>query len=392
MIPDMFKTTVEIIWLHFVDLAKTDWSLAHFGKDYFVIRAALLILAALLLKLVWPILKGRKKKDDYEDPGYFFKREDRPGIIFKLLAFVPKVLAIGATLWLMVALADPYIVQSRQREFKQTRELVILRDVSVSSGFRFKNSRQTRAEIINEFLLELAARQEGRNFRIAYIVFASSPFPIADFTTDMKSIMFSIHNGPQVIADPETPKIYPKEFIIKDFTPEPFGGDSELHYGLQRAIKLFEEQGDQKITDALKKNPSVKRRSILIITDGAAAQDPEEQLKEIKKRNIVPYLVFIDPAREVEKRVHGANSPQAQLPDKLLRQIKKYGGDHLMITDKLAIEKVNEQLDYLHSLNTGVELKTVNKHIYRLPLVASLALFITALITRLALSSFQRIV
>lgn len=392
MIFDKLEAILEIIELNFIDLVNTKLSLVRFGKDYFVTRAALLILTALLLKLIWPFLKGWKEKESYEQPGYYFQNKDRPGIIFRLLAFLPRTIVIGAAFWLMAAIADPYITQSRQREFKQTKELVIVRDVSVSSGFRFKNSRQTRTEITNEFLLKLAAGQENKNFRIAYTVFASSPFLIADFTTDMKSLMFSIYNGPQVIADPDTPKLYPNEFLTKDFTPEPFGGDSELHLGLFRAIKLFEEQGDPKITLELQENPSIKRRSILIITDGAAAKDPEEQFKEIRKRNIVPYLVFIDPAHEVEKRVHGPNSPQVKLPEKLLWQVKKYGGEYFMITDTSAVEKVNERLGYLHALNTGFEFYTVDKHIYRIPLMVSVALFVIAFITRVALWAFQRIV
>lgn len=392
MILDKIRTIIESIWLNFVDLANTDWSLVNFGKDYFVTRAALLILAAFLLKLLWPFLRDRREKSFYEQPGYCFQKEDRPGIIFRLFSFLPIAMAVGAAFWLMVAIADPYITQSRQREFKQTKELIIARDASVSSGFRFKNSPQTRAEIINEFLLRLVARQEKKNLRIAYMVFASSPFVIADFTTDMKSLAFSIHNGPQVIADPDTPKLYPKEFLTKDFTPEPFGGDSELHLGLYRAIKLLEERGDPKITLELKENPSVKRRSILIITDGAAAKDPEEQFKEIKKHNIVPYLVFIDPAHEVEKRVHGPNSPQAQLPEKLLRQVKKYGGEYFMITDRSTIEKVSERLDYLHALNTGVEFYTIDKHIYRMPLMVSIAFFLIAFAARVIFWALQEMV
>jgi hypothetical protein len=239
-----------------------------------------------------------------------------------------------------LAVGDPYTTSSHQTQFTEAREIIYLKDTSVSMGWRFKNGKQARGEIVQDFLLRLVADRKDKKDRAAYVIFASNPWLIADFTNDNESLLFSIYHGPIVTADPSTPQLFPNIFLLKEFTEIPFGGGTNLFLGLEAVVKLFETRGDKKTSEAIARNPSIKRRSAVIITDGASEEDPEPQFKEMKKRGIVPYLIFIDPDQNVEKQLWGENSPRAKLPEQILRQVRNYGGDYWLATDQYALAKI----------------------------------------------------
>ena len=161
-------------------------------------------------------------------------------------------------------------------------------------------------------------------------------------------------------------------------------------------VKTFDDKGDKKISEAIKKNPNLRRRSVIILTDGASETDPEPQLKELKKRSIVPYLVFLDPDREAEILLHGRNSTQIKVVDSLLRQIKRYGGQSFLATDWDSLDQIREKLDQLYGLNAtanaSVKTNIFEQHIYRLPLTASLLFLVLGLLTRLIFWKFHQMV
>ena len=203
-----------------------------------------------------------------------------------------------------------------------------------------------------------------------------------------------MENGRLVIADPDTPRIefYKGMFVVKDFMAEPFGGESDLFLGLQAAWKLFDEKGDPKITDEIKKNHSIKRRSIIIATDGASSRDPEPQFKELAKRGIVPFLVYIDPDKDAERKIHGDDAPQVKLSEPLLRQVRRYGGEFFIAANRPSLSQIRQKLDRLNPAVIAVKSYTVEQHIYRSPLVASLMFYALAIAARLLLWKFHRVV
>mgnify|MGYP001602609706 FL=1 len=133
-------------------------------------------------------------------------------------------------------------------------------------------------------------------------------------------------------------------------------------------------------------------RSVIIITDGAADTNPEKQFIELRKLGIIPYLVFIDPAREVEKKMYGENSSHAKLPDELLVMVRRYGGEYFLAGDIKAIDKISDTLDRLQSVRISVKVSANEKEIYHIPLEISFACFILAGGMRFALGRFWRIV
>ncbi len=247
---------------------------------------------------------------------------------------------------------------------------------------------------MRDFILKLIADRKDKNDRTALVIYATHPYRVADFTTDVKSFLFGVDNSPLVIADPDTPKIelYKDIFIVKDFMSEPVGGESDLFLGLEAVSKFFDEKGNPKIAKEVKDNPSIKRRSVIIATDGASSRDPEPQFKELQKRGIIPYLVFIDPDKDVERKIHGDNSPEVKLPERLFRQVRLYGGEAFIAANHSSLDQIRQRLDRLHSDIIEVKSYTAEQHIYRLPLTASLMLYILAIIARLLLWKLHLVV
>ncbi len=392
---NFFVEIRELIEINLADLFNIDWPGIQFKQASFAVWAAIILIAAFLLKILWHYFFRTKNKSFYEHSGYHFASRDKPGFWHQAAGFIPIVLAGLASFFLLVTIADPYVLLNKQSKSTQSREIIYLEDTSVSMGFKFKNQQISRAEIVRDFILKLIAERRDKNDRAAFIIYASNPYRIADFTTDTNGLLFSVENGPLVIADPDTPKIdfYKGMFIVKDFMPEAFGGESDLFLGLETANKLFEEKGDPKITEEIKKNPAIKRRSIIIATDGASSRDPEPQFKELTKRGIVPFLVFIDPDKNAERKIHGSeNVPQVKLPEQLLRQARTYGGEYFIAANRSSLSQIRQRLDRLNPAVIEVKSYTVEQHIYRPPLVASLVLFIFAILARLIFWRLQRVV
>lgn len=383
----------DFIRANLLDFANTDWAQVQFHQLNFAIRAALLMLAALLFfKVVWPRLRRKKEDSAFEHSGYGFTPKYKSGILFKTFALIPWLFLLPAIFEFFVTVADPYLTLTDTVEFAETRENVYLRDVSTSFGWRYKNSNQSRAEIAQDFLLKLVASRQDKKDRSAYIVFSTLPHLIADFTTDADSLLFSIANGPIVMTHPDTPGIHPGKFMIKNFVVDPAEGSTNLYLGLFATNKLFDEKGSRKINEAIKKNPAKRYRSVTIITDGASEEDPEKQFQELQKRKIVPYLVYIDPDKELEQKLHGADTEKLKLSQELLNQVKRYGGDYFIATDRFALDKVADKLNRLQAIQTDVKKKTVEKRIYQRTLTFSFLLFGLAIISRLVLAMFHRVV
>jgi len=390
----------ELTLNNLTDLFNTDWSAVQYKRASFASWAAIALFAALLLKLSWPFLnrvlfqRTVPVKSAFEHSGYSFGKQHKKTFWHKvciLLIVVFLVLGLGTFL---VTTADPYLLQHHQKHSIKSREISYLEDCSVSSGFRFAGQRKSRAEIMREFILQLIADRREQNDRAAFIIYATYPYRITDFTTDSKSLMFSVYNAPLVIADPMTPKIeiYKGLFVVKDFMKVDFGGESDLFLGLKAMIELFDERGDPKITEEIKQNPTIKRRSVVIATDGASSRDPEPMFKELAKRGIVPYLIYIDPDKAAERKINGDDSPEVKLPSQLLRQVKRYGGDYFIASNRSSLNEIRKKLDLIHAATIDVKVYSTEQHIYRQPLVASLVLFGLALLLRLALWRFHKIV
>ena len=371
----------EISWFELNDLWQTDWQTVQFKRFSFVYLAAAMLGAAFLFKAWNRFWRKKRQSGFYEHSGYILKKSDRLGLIARFFAFSFKIFLILSGLTILTALADPFTTQSGFVETKESREIVYLKDASSSMGWRFKDYAQSRAEIVQDFQLKLIAQRREKNDRAAFFLFETRARLVTGFTRDTDSLLFSVDNAPLAITTPNAPYIWSGQFILKNFRGENDSGATNLHLGLEAALKLFERDGDK----------TVKDRSVIIITDGAAEQDPEPQLNELKKKRIVPYLIFIDPNRELEAQHHGIGSNKLNLPDKLLKDVRKYGGDYFIALDKNSLAKISQKLDLLHAGKFSTKSYSKENFIYRRFLVFAVWLAVLAMTMRLVFWMYQRV-
>lgn len=369
---------------------QTDWATVQFKRLGFVYLAVAILGAAFLLKIWNRFFRKRKsaalpagQAGFYEHSGYVLERSDRLGRIASFLAHSFKIVLLLGGAVLLTALADPFTTQSGSIEMRESREIVYLKDASTSMAWRFKNYDQSRAEIVQDFQLKLIAQRREKYDRAAFFLFDTRARLMAHFTRDANSLWFSVDNAPLVITAPhndQNPQ-WQGRFILKKFRAENNSGATNLHLGLAAVIKLFELKGAKNIKD----------RSVIIITDGAAEQDPEPQLQELKRKKIIPYLVFIDPDRELEAQFHGTSSEKLKLPDKLLKDVRRYGGDYFVAVDKNALEAIGQKLDRLHAVKFSTKNYSKENFIYRRFLVLAIWLIFLAVTLRLIFWMYQRV-
>lgn len=377
----------------FHDAINFNWNRAHYKMGSMIITTATILVAVFLLKL---FIKWHKKREPsfYLHSGFVLSKHVRPGIMYRFIRGTTWTVALTGILFLGLALAEPIFYEANRIERVESREMVYLRDISSSMGFRLRNSSLSRGEVTQEFLSKLILKRKDKKDRAAYVVFGTDSEVWSSFTTSFESFSFSVFSAPIAIAPAEALLMWPGDFVLKrgQYREADFRGGTALHLGLQSVIYLFDRKGLSEITDHMKRNPGAKMRSVVIITDGAADADPEKQFIELRKRGIIPYLIFIDPAREVEKKMHGENSPHAKLPDELLVMVRRYGGEYFLAGDVKSIDKISEALDRLQSVNVSVQVSANEKDVYYIPLEISFLCFILASSMRFILWRFWRVV
>lgn len=190
--------------------------------------------------------------------------------------------------------------------------------------------------------------------------------------------------APIALAPSNASKVWPEMFLLKNgqYTVSETGYGTSLHLGLESAIYLFDRKGSPKVTEELKQNPNAKMRSVIIITDGAADVDPEPQFIELRRRRIIPYLIFIDPDRDVEKFLYGQNSIKAKLPDQLLMMVRRYGGQYFLARDQKSVDRISDELDKLQSVKQVKKTNIKEREVYFIPLSIAFLFAVAAIAAR----------
>ncbi len=368
------------------DFLSINWSEIVYKKGSSVLGAATLIVAAFFTGLVirWWL---KRRSGSYYLTNLKTEKNHPVGIFFKLTRGLVWTLALTSLCFLGIALADPIIYIANTTEQIESREVVYLYDVSASNGFKISNTTTSRGKLSRDILERLIIKRKDKKDRAAYIVFATQSDIWSGFTTNFESLMFSIAASPLALAPAEAIKMWPGKFILKkgQFVETDTDQGTNLHLGLESAIYLFDRKGLPKITEELKQNPNAKMRSVVILTDGAADVDPEPQFIELKKRHIIPYLIFIDPSRQIEKDIYGVNDPKAQLPDKLLAMVRQYGGQYFWAKDEYSPDQVSESLDKLHGVKQLKKINVKEKEVYFMPLAIAVLFAISAMVMRMLL-------
>ena len=371
------------------DAWNLNWDGLVYRREPQVIRAVVFLAAVFFTTMAvrwWRFARNKRRSNSHYHTGLVIKKKQYgPGIRYKLVRGFTWTLAFVSLCFLGIALADPAVITIETTEQIESREIIYVYDVSASNGFHLPNSKIARGELARETLNKLILKRKEKMDRAAYIVFATQSEIWSGFTTDHESLMFSISMSPIAIAPTGAETImWPGMFILKKgkYVEHGNAGGTNLHLGLESAIYLFDRKGSPKITEELNRNPNAKMRSIVIITDGAADVDPEPQFRELQKRRVIPYLIFVDPTREIEKNIYGEKDPKAQLPDRLLAMVRRSGGQYFMARDRQSIDYISEQLDKLQSVKQTKTVFTREDEVYFIPLSISFLFAVASMTMR----------
>lgn len=342
-----------LFYQYFIDILNTNWSEVQFSHRHLAFIFAAVLLAALFLRL---ILKLRKKGGFHYHSGYEIDKKDKPGHFIKLIRALPLILVVLSVIPFLVALADPFINVGEKVEVINSRERIDLVDVSGSMSEKIAG--RTKSELIRDIHLKFIAARGNIKDRVALFVFASDAELVIDFTTSPISYFFSLASAP-----------------IESSYKE--GDGTNLHISLDAVIKYFDEKGDK----------NIKQKSVLIVTDGIWDQDPYPQFLEMRKRNIIPCLIYIGNS--------DYSSSTAEKLDKLISYVRESGGYAFNILNSdldSEIRKMNRILDETSAAPITVKRYFKKEFIYQRFLAVGLLLLLSAFVVRFLTILWSRVV
>lgn len=379
------------VWLLVVgsvtDALNLDWNELSYKRSSLVIKAAAFIVAVFFMTVLLKCRQSagwRSKPSSHYLTGLVVDNRHEPGIVFKFARCLAWCLTFVSLCFLGVALANPVVFITDTTELIESREVIYIKDVSSSMGFRLQGTNVSRGEITQEITEKLMTKRKDKRDRVAYIVFGTNSDIWSGFTTSFESLKFSVSMSPIALAPATAKSMWPDMFIMEkgQFVESANSNGTNLHLGLESALYLFDRKGSLKITEELKQNPNAKMRSVIIITDGAADVDPEPQFRELQRRRIVPYLIFVDPDRTIEKKLYGENSPQVQLTSQLYMLVRRYGGQYFLARDQESVDRISEMLDKLQSVKQTKKTNVKEREVYFIPLAIAFLFAVAAMAVR----------
>ncbi len=337
------------------DLLDTDFQKIKFTE----INTALYIgLALALLVLLMVVL--RRDKSSRGCPGYLTSDEDEQGFISKFVLVFPKLLLALSVLVILVAISDPFFaVIKEEKQFVETRTRTDLRDVSGSMVWPFAKTGKSKAEIAQRAHLKFLKMRRGKNDRTSFWIFADNPYKISgDFVVDDELYYFQVYGAPWVMGGtPDYGINWSKQNLPRSRYKYIFGeGGTTMATALIAIISSFDE--DEKEQQKLL---HYKRggRAILMLTDAAIGDfdNTAKQFEAMGKRNIVPFIIFIDESG-------GEGNPQSLASvAKLLKLVTDSGGKYFPVSDESSILKAFQEIDKLEKVKVEV-----TRRVLRIPL------------------------
>ncbi|MDP2598751.1 MAG: hypothetical protein Q8P49_02895 [Candidatus Liptonbacteria bacterium] len=352
MIP--WKILLEFLGVKLAEFEGTDFGQIQFESRAWAIGMGISLIVLLALKLIFPRKKYARAHSGHSIPVGF-----RKSFSAKTIRVIPKCIVAAGAFFLLIAIAKPFLPATKKIEFVESRERIDLQDVSRSTGWEFAGSGKSVAQILREAHLQFLKLRRGQHDRVSYWLFADHPYKIEDFIMDDEAYLFQIFAAPYLLLDPGYkgdvyPPITGDDSLWRSSDPyivvppnkiQWVAGESgtDLKYALVAVIKYFDERGDRKI----------KRRSLLLMTDAAIDSYPSDELDALRKRRIIPYIIWVRPNEEKESYSHRENAAR------LIREIPDYGGKVYPAADTGAIKRAYEDINRLEKARVRVERHTL---------------------------------
>ena len=270
-----------------------------------------------------------------------------------------RILALALAV-LLVAMADPYLTATEEvAGDMESRVRIDLVDTSGSMAWEFPDTNKSKAEVARDAHLEFLDMRRDKNDRVSLWLFSTYPYMVDDFVMDDELYYFQVWDAPYVMTQRlDKAMVVPRDKV----RIIPAEGDTNIVRPLQDIVKHF-DRDEAAVGRGLNQN-----RAVLIITDAAVDEFPDAEFAELNKRNIVPYIIYINTSDARTASFLHPSVPQ------LVSQIQEYGGDYFDVTDEDSLTKAYQAIDEREAVRVELRHRALKVPIYSRFLLVAMGL------------------
>ena len=321
------------------DLLETDFEQIRYGDVGMAV--ALAIAVGVILALTLMRLAAMRKRHSRQHSGHVIRPAHRKRLWIRALHTAPKAFLAAALVMLIFSIADPFLTATEEVSgYVESRVRIDLVDTSGSMAWEFPDTSKSKAEVARDAHLAFLEMRKEKNDRVSLWLFSTYPYMVDDFVMDDELYYYQVWDAPYVMTQRlDKAMVVPRDKV----RIIPAEGDTNIIRPLQDIVKHFDRD------EATVGREQNQNRALLIITDAAVDEFPDAEFAELARRNIVPYLIYINTSDARSASFLHPTVPQ------LVAQIQEYGGDYFDVTSEDSLLRAYEAIDEREAVR--VELK-----------------------------------
>ena len=340
------------------ELVDTDFTQIRYGDVGMATGLAIGVGVALALTVVR--LAARRKRHVRQHSGHVIVPGHQKPLWIRLAHSAPKLLLALALALLIASAADPFLTATEEVSgYVESRVRIDLVDTSGSMAWEFPDTNKSKAEVARDAHLEFLDMRRDKNDRVSLWLFSTYPYMVDDFVMDDELYYFQVWDAPYVMTQRLDKAMVVPEDKVRIIPAE---GDTNIVRPLQDIVKHFDRD------EASVGLSSNQNRAVLIITDAAVDEFPDAEFAELNKRNIVPYIIYINTSDARTASFLHPSVPQ------LVSQIQEYGGDYFDVTDEDSLSKAYQAIDEREAVRVELRHRALKVPIYSRFLLVAMGL------------------
>ncbi len=345
------------------DLVETDFAQIRYGDVGMAIWLAMGVGMALAITLLR--LAGKRKRHTRQHSGHVIEPGHQKRLWIRLVHSAPKLLLAAALVLLIVSVADPFLTATEEVSgYVESRVRIDLVDTSGSMAWEFPDTNKSKAEVARDAHLEFLDMRREKNDRVSLWLFSTYPYMVDDFVMDDELYYFQVWDAPYVMTQRlDKAMVVPRDKV----RIIPAEGDTNIIRPLQDIVKHFDRD------EATVGRGTNQNRAVLIITDAAVDEFPDAEFAELSKRNIVPYVIYINTSDARTASFLHPTVPQ------LVAQIQEYGGDYFDVTDEDSLARAYEAIDEREAVRVELRHRALKVPIYSRFLLVAMGLLVVGI-------------
>ena len=342
------------------ELFETDFAQIRYGDIGMAVGLAIVVSVVLLVTLLR--LGATRKRHAREHSGHDIALAYQKRLWIRILHTSPKALLAGALTMLIVSVADPFLTATEEVSgYVESRVRIDLVDTSGSMAWEFPDTNKSKAEVARDAHLEFLNMRRDKNDRVSLWLFSTYPYMVDDFVMDDELYYYQVWDAPYVMTQRlDKAMVVPRDKV----RIIPAEGDTNIIRPLQDIVKHFDRD------EAAVGRGNNQNRAVLIITDAAVDEFPDAEFAELNRRNIVPYIIYINTSDARTASFLHPTVPQ------LVGQIQEYGGDYFDVTDEDSLARAYQAIDEREAVRMELKHRALKVPIYSRFLLVAMGLLV----------------